>query len=318
LIGYILRRLAETAALLVLLSFAFVWLIGLMPGDPFDLMLAADPNVTAADVARLKSVYGLDGGLLERWWGWLRRVLAGDFGYSRLYALPALEVLGPRLVNTLVLMGLSLALALLLAVPAGIAAALDPDGPIDHVVSFLALAGYSVPSFWLGLLLIILFAVELQWLPAGGVGSIGGGDLLDRLRYLLLPVLTLTLLTAGTFVRFVRGAMIDALREPFIRTARAKGAGTWGVVRRHALRHAMPTLVTVLALQLGGIFSGAVVVETIFAYLGVGKLIYDSIMGNDYNLALLALMLATLMTLAANLLADLAYAWLDPRVTYAE
>jgi peptide/nickel transport system permease protein len=296
--GFLLGRLVESALVLLVVSFLVYGLIGLMPGDPVDLMLQADPSLTSADVARLKALEGLDRPLIERWTDWLARAARGDFGYSRLYAVPAAQILGERLANTLVLMGISLALALGLALPAGVWAAARPHGPFDRLVTLLAVAGFSVPAFWLGMLLIILFAVELGWLPAGGTQGVDGGDVLDRLRYLVLPVLTLTLLTTGVFVRFVRAAMLDSLREPFVRTARA--------------------LVTMMALSFGSLFSGALVVETTFAYLGVGKLIYDAILGSDFNLALLALMLATVVTLASNLAADLAYAWLDPRISYAD
>ncbi|MCB9969846.1 MAG: ABC transporter permease [Geminicoccaceae bacterium] len=314
--GYFVRRLVETLLLLLVMSFLIYGLIGLMPGDPIDLMVSADPNLTAADALRLKALQGLDVPLPERYWRWLSATLSGDLGYSRLYARPVLEVLGPRLLNTLLLMGTSLILALVIAVPAGIVAALDPRGPVDNTINLLAFAGFSMPSFWLGLLLIILFSVQLGWLPAGGSASIGESGLLDRLRYLILPVLTLTLLTAGTFIRFVRAAMLEALREDFIRTARVKGLSTTAVVIRHALPHTALAMITMTALHAGSLFSGALVVETIFAYLGMGKLIYDAILGNDYNLALVALLLATLVTLVANLVADLAYGWLDPRIDY--
>jgi peptide/nickel transport system permease protein len=286
--GFLLRRLVESALVLLLVSFLIYGLIGLMPGDPIDLMLQSDPSLTSADVARLKALEGLDRPLIERWSGWLARAAQGDFGYSRLYAVPAAQVLGERLGNTLLLMGISLVLALALALPAGVWAAARPHGPFDRLVTFLAVAGFSVPAFWLGMLLIILFAVELGWL------------------------------TTGVFVRFVRSAMLDSLREPFVRTARASGCSEARVLLRHALPHAMLPVVTMMALSFGSLFSGALVVETTFAYLGVGKLIYDAILGSDFNLALLALMLATVVTLASNLAADLAYAWLDPRISYAD
>jgi peptide/nickel transport system permease protein len=314
--GYLGRRIAETVFLLLLMSFLIYGLIGLMPGDPIDLMISADPNLSAADAARLKALMGLDRPLVERYWHWLQAALGGDFGYSRLYARPVLEVIVPRLVNTLILMGTSLVLALLIAVPAGVIAALYPRSLADNAINLLAFAGFSVPSFWLGLILIILFSVQLGWLPAGGTAPVGSAELADRLRYLILPVLTLTLLAAGTFVRFVRAAMLEALREDFIRTARVKGLSRTAVVVRHALPHAMLSLVTIIALNVGSLFSGSLIVETIFAYLGMGKLIFDAIMGNDYNLALAALLIATLVTLLANLVADIAYGWLDPRIDY--
>lgn len=313
---FVARRLVESALVLLAVSFVAYALIGLMPGDPIDLMAQADPTLTAADVARLKALAGIDRPLLERWAGWLARAVRGDFGYSRLYAVPAVEVLGQRLVNTLLLMGASFVLALTISLPAGVCAAARPGSVLDRLVNLVAFAGFSIPAFWLGLLLIILFAVELGLLPAGGTQSVDGGGLLDRARYLVLPVMTLTLLTAGVHARFVRAAMIETLREPFVRTARAMGIGRQRLLWRHALRHAMLPVVTMMALSFGGLFSGALVVETTFAYLGVGKLIYDAILGNDFNLALLALMLATVVTLVSNLAADLAYAWLDPRIAY--
>ena len=315
--GFLLRRLVESVLVLLAVSFLVYGLIGLMPGDPIDLMLQGNPSFTSADAARLKALEGLDRPLVERWASWLGRAAHGDFGYSRLYSVPAAQVLAERLPNTLLLMGISFLLALAIAVPAGVWAAARPHGVFDRMVTLLAVVGFSVPAFWLGMLLIILFAVELGWLPAGGTESLDGGGPLDRLRYLALPVLTLTLLTAGVFVRFVRAAMLETLGEPFVRTARALGCSEIRVLMRHALPHAMLPVVTMIALSFGSLFSGALVIETTFAYLGVGKLIYDAILGSDFNLALLALMLATLVTLASNLAADLAYAWLDPRISYA-
>ncbi len=310
----LLRRGIETLLVLLVMSFLIYALIGLMPGDPIDLMLSADPRFTTADAARLKALYGLDRPLLERYLRWLQRALAGDFGYSRLYGQPVFAVIWPRLLNTLLLMGTSLLLALLIAIPAGILAALRPRGPLDTLVNLLAFAGFSVPSFWLSLMLIVLFAVTLGWLPAGGVASVGDGGFLDRLTYLVLPVAALTLLTAGTFLRFVRASMLEALEEDHIRTARAKGCGTARIVLAHALPNAMIPVVTVVALHFGSLLSGALVVETVFSYLGMGKLIYDAILGNDYNLALAALLLGTALTLLANLAADIVYLELDPRI----
>ena len=315
---YIAQRLVEVAVVLLAMSFVIYALIGLMPGDPLDLMISADPNVTTADIARLRAIYGLDRPLHERYLRWLGAALRGDLGYSRLHARPVLEVMGPRLANTCLLMGLSFALALLIALPAGILIALRPRGLLDYALNLLAFAGISVPSFWLALMLIILFSVQLGWLPAGGVATVGVDSLADRARHLVLPVLTLTALTAGGLLRFTRAAMLEAMRQDYVRTARAKGLGPLGVVLRHVMRNAMIPVVTVIALNFGALVSGALIVETMFAYQGMGKLIYDSIMGNDYNLALIGLLFATLLTLLSNLGADLVYAWLDPRISYEE
>ena len=306
-------RLLEIGAMLALLSFAVYALIGLMPGDPIDLIRSSDPHATAADIARLKAIYGLDRPLFARYLSWAGSVLTGHLGYSRLFAQPVLATIAPRLVNSLLLMGVSFVLAFAAALMLGIAAARRPGSLRDRLVNLLCFAGISAPSFWLALLLILIFAVGLGWLPASGAGLAGG--VADRARHLVLPVAALTLANFGSYTRYVRAAMAEALAQHHIRTARAKGASEARVIFRHALRSALTPLVTVLALSCGSLVSGALVVETMFAYPGMGKLIFDAVMGNDYNLALAALLFAAAVTMAANLAADLAYAWLDPRVS---
>jgi peptide/nickel transport system permease protein len=309
-------RLVEIAAMLVLMSFVIYALIGLMPGDPIDLMRSSDPRMSAADVARLKLAYGIDRPLFERYLAWMRDALAGELGYSRLFAAPVAAALGPRLANSLLLMGLSFVVAVALALVLGITAARRPNSRLDAAINLFCFAGVSVPTFWLALVLILIFAAGLGWLPASGVASAGTSDLGDRLRHLILPVATLSLASAGGYTRYVRAAMREALAQDHIRTARAKGAGEARVVFRHALRSALVPVTTILALSFGGLVSGALITETMFAYPGMGKLIFDSVMGNDYNLALAALLLATATAMLANLAADLAYGWLDPRITY--
>lgn len=313
---HVVHRLGQSAVVLLVMSFVVYALLGLMPGDPVDLMIASMPDVTAEDVERLRRLYGLDRPLLQRYFSWLGAAAQGDFGYSRLHGRPVLEVLGQPLVNTALLMVTSLAVALAVALPLGMLAALRPRSLFDYAVNLLAFAGISMPVFWLGLMLMTVFSVILGWLPAGGVATIGGGGLWDRLSYLVLPVATLSVAAIGQHIRYMRGAMIETLRHDWIRTARAKGASWARVVLRHGLRNAMIPVVTILALDLGTLFSGALITETVFAYPGMGKLIYDAVMGNDYNLALVGLLLATALTLLGNVLADLAYGWLDPRIRH--
>jgi len=315
-VTYIAQRLFSALLVLVIMSFVIYGLMGLMPGDPIDLMIQADPDLTPADQQRLKALYGLDQPLHERYWNWLTAALQGDFGYSRMFAQPVLEVIAPRLVNTVILLGLSFVLALAIALPAGIVAATRPQSGLDNAINLLAFAGISVPPFWLAILLIILFAVTLGWLPAGGMGGGAEVGFWESARHLVLPVVALALARVGGIIRYVRSSMIEALRQDYIRTARAKGLSRGRVLVRHALRNAMIPVVTILALDMGMLFSGALITETIFGWLGMGKTIYDAIMGNDYNLALMGLLFATALTLLANLVADLAYAWLDPRISY--
>src|SRR5580704_15621482 len=308
-------RLVEIAAMLALMSFVIYGLIGLMPGDPIDLMISADPHLSSADLARLKQLYGVDQPLLTRYLAWAQRALHGDLGYSRLFTAPVAATLLPRLGNSLVLMGSSFVLAFVLALALGIAAARRPRSLFDAAVNMACFAGVSLLTFWLALILILVFAAGLGWLPASGIANPGAGDLADRLNHLILPVATLTLASIGGYTRYVRAAMHDALGQDHIRTARAKGASEARVIWRHALRSALVPIATILALSFGTLVSGALVTEEMFAYPGMGKLIFDAVMGNDYNLALAALLLATAVTMLANLGADLAYEWLDPRVS---
>ena len=319
-IRYLAGRLAETVVTLALMSLLVYLLIGLMPGDPIDLMIAGDPKMTGADKARLRELYGLDKPLLERYLAWAGQALQGNLGYSRTFAQPVLDVLWPRLGNTLLLAGSAFVLSAAIALPLGMWAAARPRSRVDYAINLLSFAGISAPPFWLALLLITLFAVVLGWLPAGGMADIKRGaswyeSLGLQLRHLAMPVLTLTLVQIGGYTRFMRGAMIEALRQDYVRTARAKGASEERVMWRHAFANALAPVLTILALSFGGLVSGALITETMFAWPGMGKAIYQGILDNDYNLALVGLLLATFATLLGNLLADLSYAWVDPRVS---
>jgi len=313
---YLTDRLIQSAIVLVLMSFVIYWLMGLMPGDPIDLMISADPKLTPEDAQRLRALYGLDVPVAERYWNWLTAALGGDLGFSRLHAKPVLTVIWPALGNTILLLGLSFFFSILIAVPAGVVAAVRQYTKLDYVINLFSFLAISVPSFWLALILITVFSVILGILPAGGTETIGVDSLWDKAKFLVLPVATLTLLSLGSHTRFTRAEMIQTLRQDYIRTARAKGVPESRVIFRHALRNALIPVVTIIALDFGFLFSGALTIEIVFAFPGMGKLIFDSIMGNDFNLAMVALLFATAMTLAGNLLADMAYGWLDPRISY--
>ncbi|MDP3159111.1 MAG: ABC transporter permease, partial [Reyranella sp.] len=291
---YLAARAVQTAITLALMSLVVFVLIGLMPGDPIDMMISGDPQMTSEDAARLRAMYGLDKPLLERYLAWAAQALHGNFGYSRSFGQPVLAVLWPRLLNTLLLAGTAFVLATAIALPLGIWAAQRPRSRADYLINLLCFAGISAPPFWLALLLITLFAVFLGWLPAGGMADVRPGTpwataLVDQLRHLALPVVTLTLVQLGAYTRFMRGAMIEILRQDYIRTARAKGASETTVLWRHAFANALAPVLTVLALSFGGLVSGALITETMFAWPGMGKAIYQAILDNDYNLALVGL-----------------------------
>jgi peptide/nickel transport system permease protein len=286
-----------------------------MPGDPVDHMLEGNPSVTPQIVAQMHALYGTDQPLLVRYGRWLVAALRGDLGYSALYFKPVLEILIPAMVQTLKLMTLTVLVSIPLSLVLGVIAARRPNGFVDTSISFLSFAFISSPIFWLALVFIIVFAVKLNWFPASGTPLLDSGGFLTEIWHLFLPVLTLTLHYVGQLTRYVRASMIETMSTDFIRTARAKGLPEITILFRHALRNALIPTVTFLALSIGALFSGALVVETMFGMLGMGKMIFDAVTHVDFNLALVGLLLATIVTLACSLLADLAYAWLDPRIT---
>ena len=316
---FFLNRFLQALAVLLVMSLVIYSLIGLMPGDPVDLMITTDPQFTTADAAHLRELYGLDKTILERYINWLIAALSGDFGFSRLYARPVFLVMQEALFNTVILLGLSFFLALAIGLPMGILAAATANSKWDYCLNLMAFGGISVPPFWLALMLIICFSVILGWLPSGGTPAASGAEgVWAETRYLILPVISLAITNLGSHARYMRAAILEALRQDYIRTAHAKGLPESRIILGHALRNALIPVVTIIALDFGYLFSGALITETIFSYPGMGKLIFDAIMGNDFNLALIALLFATALTIFANFLADSAYVLLDKRVSYSE
>ena len=322
-INFILRRVAQTIIVILLLSYVCFSLMTLMPGDPVELMITSNPKITSADVARLRELYGLDQPTWKRYGSWANEILHGEFGYSRTYRVPVTELMGPRLVNTFYLSLASLILSILIATPLGVYSALKPGGKLDTSLNFFSFAGISIPSFWLGLMLIVIFAVKLGKLPAGGTMTTDLPDtgfaaaFIDRIKYLILPVLSLSIQQIGRFVRFARSSMLEVMKNDYIRTAKAKGLSYNVIIWKHTFRNALIPLITILTLSLSGLFSGAILTETVFTYQGVGKLAYDSIMGNDFNVAMVSFIISISMVLIMNLLADILYGFADPRISYS-
>lgn len=319
---YILRRILQTLAVIVILSYICFSLMTLMPGDPVELMISANPRITQEDVVRLRQFYGLDQPTYVRYYHWASEILSGDLGYSRTYRVPVSEMLTPALKATFVLSMVSLGFSLLVAIPLGIYCALKPNTKFDYTVNLLNFAGISIPSFWLGIVLIIIFSVILNWLPAGGYQTTGikyDGllqEIIDKSKYIILPTISLAIQRIGFFSRFSRSAMLEALRNDFIRTARAKGMSESVVVWKHGFRNALIPLITITAISISSVFSGALITETLFAYPGVGRLIYTSIISNDFNVAMISFIISIAMVLLMNLVADLLYGVVDPRISF--
>src|SRR3989338_102393 len=313
-ISYLFRRFFQTVMILMVLSVAVYYALGLMPGDPIDLLITANPKIKIEDIARLKKIYGLDQPIHVQYVRWLKRVTTGDLGFSRVYKRPTTELLGPRLKNTFKLMLGAMLLSLLIAVPLGIYTAFHQYSKFDYTMSILAFIGISIPSFWLGLMLITLFSEKFPILPAGGMQTIGVNTLLDHLKYLILPVCSISAQQIGFWMRYMRSSILEVIGQDYIRTARAKGLDEDTVLFKHALRNALIPMVTILALSLPGIVSGAVITETIFALPGMGRLLFESVMRTDYYVAMICMLFLAALTLISNFIADLMYAVVDPRI----
>jgi peptide/nickel transport system permease protein len=317
---YLLRRLLEGVPLLLGITLVVYLVLVSIPGGP----LAAyrnNPRVRAEDLARLEQQLGLDKPVIVRYALWLKKFIQGDWGYSYVTRQPVLTLIWERFQNTIYLMGISLLATLLLAIPVGVYSAVRQYSLFDHAMTGLAFMGYSMPVFWLGLLLMLLFSVRLRWLPAGGMFTIGaelaGWDaFVDRLRYLTLPVLTLTVVSAGFYARYLRASLLDVIHQDYVRTAWAKGLSERRVIARHALKNALIPFVTVVAIHMPQLFTGAVVVETIFAWPGIGRLFWDAALRFDYPVLMGVLAVGALLVWVFNLLADLLYGYLDPRIRY--
>lgn len=295
-------------------------LLAAAPGDQVDLLLSGIPNITPDDVTRLKHAYGLDQPVHVRYVKWLERAAQGDFGWSRTYKEPVSSLILDRLGNTVMLAAGALLVALAVAVPVGMYSAFHQYSLGDYGATLFTFFGVSVPVFWFGIMLIYLFGVTWHILPPGGINSPGVAAglpmLVDRLKYLPLPTLALGLVFMASFTRYTRSSMLEVIRQDYIRTALAKGLPQRVVVRRHALRNALIPLVTILGLAVPGLLAGAPLTETVFSWPGVGKLLVDSTLGADYAVAQGIIMFIALTVVVANLLVDVAYVLLDPRIRY--
>ncbi len=314
---YILRRLVQAVPLLLGISVASFLILNAVPGGPLSAY-ENSPSITSADLQRLEHEFGLDQPLQVRYLGWLGKFFTGDWGYSYATHLPVLRMIGERLPNTLYLMSTVYVVTLLIAIPVGIFTALRQYSLFDHVVTTGTFMGLSMPTFWLGLMLIIVFGLYLRLFPLGGMTSPGVSfDVVDRLRHLVLPVATLSFVGIGHYVRYLRASMLETLGQDYVRTARAKGLVERAVVARHALKNAAIPLVTVAAVDLPELFVGALVTEQIFGWPGMGRLFWDAATRADYPILMGILSVSAALIILANLLADVTYGYLDPRIRYA-
>jgi peptide/nickel transport system permease protein len=308
--------------LLLGISFVVFALLNLVPGSPTD-QYEFNPTITPEARQRIIENLGLNAPWYERYFIWLSNALQGDFGHSFINFRPVVDSISAALPNTLILGAASIVFALALSIPIGILSAVKLNSVFDRVVTIVSTAFFSVPSIWLGLLLIILFSVKFQqWdmpfsLPVGGVRNLrGDSGFWDRVEHLILPVFTLGVIQLAGWTRYVRSSMLDVIRQDYIRTADAKGLRGRAVLYGHAFRNAVIPLITLVGLTIPDLFGGALIVENVFAYPGIGQLTVNSLQESDYSVAMACVMMLAFLTVLGNLIADILYGVLDPRVRY--
>jgi peptide/nickel transport system permease protein len=321
--NYALRRVLQSIPILFILSVLLFAMVRAAPGGPLSTAYR-NPNVTKEQIELLKKQLGLDRRLPVQYVSWLGDMLHGDMGDSIKFRRPVSVMIAERIPNTLVLVGVSFLVTLIIALPVGIISARKPYSLFDYTATTFTFVGQSVPVYWLGLALILVFYVAIQnpstgapLFPAGGMRTIGGeNNLADLAWHLVLPVTALSVSWIAWYSRFLRSSLLDVLHEDYIRTARAKGASDRTVYYKHALRNAILPLVTLIGLDLPSLFAGALFIETIFAWPGMGRLFWDAARGRDYPVLLAVVMIDAVIIIFCNILADIFYGVLDPRVKY--
>ena len=314
---YVLRRLLIAVPSLLAISLVLFVVLALAPGDPFS-ELATNPNVPPEVQAALRARFGLDDPIYLRYLHWLNAMLHGDWGFSFVSRMNVDTLILQRLPATLYVIGSAQILALLVAIPVGVYAATKPYSLFDQIANTLAFIGFSLPTFFTGLLFILIFSVTLDWLPfvyTTDIKATGIRYVLEMIRQAIMPVAVLGLFQAASMTRFVRSAMLDVIRLDYVTTARAKGLGQAKVIVKHVMRNAMIPVVTLIALQMPAVFGGALVTEQIFRIPGIGSLLISSILSNDTPVVMAVTFVFACLVVLFNLIADVLYGWLDPRIS---
>ena len=317
-LNYIIRRLLIALPSLLGISLVLFTVLALAPGDPFE-ELANNPNVPPEVRMALRAQFGLDDPIWERYLRWLSSMLRGDWGFSFISRINVDVLISQRIPVTIAVIGMSQLVALLVALPVGVLAAVKPYSWFDRIASTLAFVGFSLPTFFTGVLFILLFSVQLGWLPfvyRSDLSSTGWQWWVDQFKQSIMPIMVLGLFQAASWMRYVRSAVLDVIRLDYVTTARSKGLGEAAVINKHVVRNALIPVVTLVALQMPAVFGGAIVTEQIFRIPGIGSLLIDAILRNDTPVIMAVTFVFSCLVIFFNLVADVLYGWLDPRISY--
>lgn len=313
--GFLFRRLLGAIPLLFGVALISFFLMQVAPGGP-DATYARSPRMTDERLQAIRERLGIDQPLPVQFYKWNLNLLRGDLGLSYVQNRPVTEVIWAVFPNTVLLVVAGLTLALIFALLFGVVAAINPYGWFDNTTALIAYFGLAMPVFWFGLMLQIVFSVKLGWLPSGGLHDPQDPGALDTLEHLILPAITLAIGSIAVWSRYIRSSTIETLQQDYVRTARAKGLGEGSILSRHVLRNSLTSFVTVAAIDIPLYLTGVVFIETVFSLPGMGRLFYDSLTRRDYPVLMGILMFSAVLIIIGNLIADLVYAWLDPRISY--
>lgn len=316
---YILRRILIAIPSLLGISLVLFTILALAPGDPFSEM-TSNPNIPREVAEALREKFGLNDPVLVRYWHWLWAMLHGDWGFSFVSRLDVDLLIKQRVGTSLLVIGSSQLLALCIAIPIGVIAASRPYSIFDQIANSLAFIGFSLPTFFTGILFILFFSIYLNWLPfvyRADLSSTGLQLVWDQIKQMIMPVAVLGLFQAGSWTRYVRSAVLDVIRLDYVTTARSKGLPKKNIMTKHVLRNALIPVITLVALQMPAIFGGAIVTEQIFRIPGIGSLLISSMLANDTPVIMAVTFVFSALVIASNLLADIIYGWLDPRISYS-
>ncbi len=319
LFGYLARRVLQAVPIVLGIAIFNFLLLHLAPGDAADVLAGEAGGASEEYLAQMKAKFGLDQPLYVQLGRYLANVATLDLGFSFRHNMAVADLIGGRLPATLLLMVTAVAVAFALGIMLGVTAARHVRRPVDGLVSVIALLAYATPIFWIGLMMILLFSVRLGWLPSGGMMTVGADltgldHLADIARHMVLPTVTLALFYLALYTRLMRASMLEIYGQDFVTTARAKGLDERRVAYRHVFRNAVLPMVTMLGLQVGSLLGGSVLVETVFGWPGLGRLAFEAVFQRDHNLLLGILLVSSLLVVGINVLVDLAYAKLDPRI----
>lgn len=309
---YCLKKIGQLAIVMLLISFFSFAIIDLAPGDISSMYLT--PDMTEAERQLITEKLGLDKSMPEQYWGWLTEALQGNFGVSLSYNTPVAPMLLRRLPSTILLMGVSLLVSLALAIPLGLIAGYKKNTLADNLISSFAYFGMSIPSFYFGMLMIILFTATLHWLPSSGMHSVGVDTPLDTLQHMIMPVLTMALGTMASKIRYVRANTIGQLSEEYVLASKAKGCTPAQILRKHVLKNTLLPIITILGMNMASLVCGSFIIESVFGWPGVGSFAMEAIGKRDYPVIMAYIMLSGFILVVGNFVADILYSFADPRI----